>query len=200
MHIERVAMLSTLTQDLAYALRQLRKSPGRTIVAIAVLALGLGANAAIFSVVNALLLQPLPYKEPDRLVQLFERDVIGVGEPPYNSVAPANYLDWRRDARQFEQIAAADGGELNLASTSGEFAPERIDAAFPSDNLLPTYGVQPILGRNFRPDEDRPGAPHVALISYGLWQRRFAGSPDVLGRPIRLDNEDYQIIGILPRW
>jgi len=199
-HVHSPAMLSTLTQDLAYAFRQLRKSPGRTIIAIAVLALGLGANAAIFSVVNALLLQPLPYKEPDRLVQLFERDVIGVGEPPYNSVAPGNYLDWRRDARQFEQIAAADGGEFNLASTSGEFAPERIDAAFPSDNLLPTYGVQPILGRNFRPDEDRPGAPHVALISYGLWQRRFAGSPEVLGHAIRLDNEDYQIIGILPRW
>jgi predicted permease len=199
-HVETVDMLSTLLQDTAFALRQLRKNPGRTLIAISVLALGLGANAAIFSVVNALLLQPLPYKDPDRLVQLFERDVIGIGEEPYNSVAPANYLDWRRDARQFEQIAAADGGEFNLASTSGEFAPERIDAAFPSDNLLTTYGVQPILGRNFRPDEDRPGAPHVALISYGLWQRRFAGAPDVLGRPIRLDNEDYQIIGVLPRW
>ena len=200
MHTNPVVMLSILTQDLAFALRQLRKSPGRTIIAISVLALGLGANAAIFSVVNALLLQPLPYKEPDRLVQLFERDVISVGEEPYNPVAPANYLDWRREARQFEQIAAADGGEFNLASTSGEFAPERIDAAFPSDNLLTTYGVQPILGRNFRPDEDRPGAPHVALISYGLWQRHYGGSPDVLGRPIRLDNEDYQIIGIMPRW
>ena len=170
------------------------------MIAISVLALGLGANAAIFSVVNALLLQPLPYKNPDRLVQLFERDIIRTGEAPYNSVAPANYLDWRREARQFEEIAAADGGEFNLASTSGEFAPERIDAAFPSDNLLPTYGVQPILGRNFRPDEDRPGAAHVALISYGLWQRRFAGTPDILGHPIRLDNEDYQIIGVLPQW
>src|SRR5579864_5964667 len=137
MHVERAAMLSTLMQDVVFALLQLRKSPGRTIIAIAVLALGLGANAAIFSVVNALLLQPLPYKDPDRLVQLFERDVIGTGEPPYNSVAPANYLDWRRDARQFEQIAAADDGEFNLASTSGDFTPERIDAAFPSDNLLP---------------------------------------------------------------
>src|ERR1700730_7645653 len=123
-HAECPEMLSTLLQDTAFALRQLKKSPGRTIVAISVLALGLGANAAIFSVVNALLLQPLPYREPDRLVQLFERDVIG--DEPYNSVAPANYLDWRREARQFEQIAAADGGEFNLASTSGEFAPERI--------------------------------------------------------------------------
>ena len=193
-------MLSTLIHDIAFALRQLQKNPGRTFIAISVLALGLGANAAIFSVVNALLLQPLPYAEPDRLVQLFERDVIGTGEPPYNPVAPANYLDWRRDARQFEQIAAADGGEFNLASPSGGFAPERIDAAFLSDNLLTTLGVQPIQGRNFRADEDRPGAPHVALISYGLWQRRFGGSPDVLGRPIRLDNESYQIIGILPGW
>ena len=185
-------------QDLAFALRQLRKNPGRTVVAITVLALGLGANAAIFSVVNALLLQPLPYKDPTRLVQLFERDVIG--EEPYNYVAPANYLDWRRDARQFEEIAAADGGELNFASPSGDTAPERIDAAFPSDNLLPALGVQPILGRNFRRDEDRSGAPHVVLISYGLWQRRFGGSPDVLDRKIELDSEDYQIIGVLPRW
>ena len=199
-HIDSCTMLSTLPQDIAFALRQLRKSPGRTIVAISVLALGLGANAAIFSVVNALLLQPLPYKDPDRLVQLFERDVISVGEEPYNPVAPANYLDWRRDARQFEQIAAADGGEFNLASATGDSAPERIDAAFLSDNLLPALGVQPILGRNFRRDEDRHGAPRVALISYGLWQRRFAGSPDVIRSQIKLDNEDYQIIGILPRW
>src|SRR6202165_879512 len=184
-HVEPVDMLSTLLQDIAFSLRQLRKNPARTSIAISVLALGLGANAAIFSVVNALLLQPLPYKDPDHLVQLFERDVIGIGEEPYNPVAPANYLDWRRDARQFEQIAAADGGEFNLASTSGEFAPERIDAAFLSDNLLPTYGVQPILGRNFRADEDRPGAPHVALISYGLWQRTLAGAPEGRGDAIR---------------
>jgi len=193
-------MLATLWQDLNFALRQMRKSPARTIVAIVVLALGLGANAAIFSVVNAVLLQPLPYRDPARLVGLFERDVITLGEEPYNSVAPANYLDWRRDARQFEQIAACGNDEFNLASTSGEFTPERVDGSFISDNLLPTFGVQPLLGRNFRPEEDRPGAPRVALISYGLWQRRFAGAPDVMGRPIRLDSEDYQIIGVLPRW
>jgi putative ABC transport system permease protein len=168
------------------------------MVAISVLALGLGANAAIFSVVNALLLRPLPYKDPNQLAQLFERDVIG--EEPYNSVAPANYLDWRRDARQFEQIAASGEDEFNLAATSGDSTPERIDASFISDNLLTTLDVQPIEGRNFRPGEDRHGGPRVALISYGLWQRRFAGSTDVLGRLIRLDSEDYQIIGILPRW
>jgi len=171
-------MLSTLLQDTGFALRQMRKSPGRTMVAIAVLALGLGANAAIFSVVNALLLQPLPYPDPDRLVQLFERDVIG--DEPYNSVAPANYLDWRRDARQFEQIAAVGDEQFNLASSSGDSTPERIDASLISDNLLTTLGVRPMLGRNFRRDEDRHGAPRVALISYGLWQRRFAGSPDAL--------------------
>jgi predicted permease len=191
-------MLSTLLQDTGFALRQMRKSPARTMVAIAVLALGLGANAAIFSVVNALLLQPLPYPDPDRLVQLFERDVIG--DEPYNSVAPANYLDWRRDARQFEQIAAVGDEQFNLASSSGDSTPERIDASLISDNLLTTLGVRPMLGRNFRRDEDRHGAARVALISYGLWQRRFAGSPDVLGRQIRLDSEDYQIVGILPRW
>ena len=109
-------------------------------------------------------------------------------------------FDWRRDASQFEQIAAAGDDQFNLASTSGDSAPERIDASFISDNLLTALGVQPMLGRNFRRDEDRHGAPHVVLISYGLWQRRFAGSPDVLGRQIRLDSENYQIVGILPRW
>ena len=125
-------MLSTLLQDIAFALRQLKKNPGRSLIAISVLALGLGANAAIFSVVNALLLQPLPYSEPDRLVQLFERDVIGVGEAPYNPVAPANYLDWRRDARQFDQIAiqlpgsVPTGDVLLKASVGGSNTPDNV--------------------------------------------------------------------------
>lgn len=185
-----------LLQDVSFAVRQLRKNPGRATVAIAVLALGLGANAAIFSVVNALLLQPLPFRDPDRLAALFERDVIGEG--PFNSVAPANYLDWRRDARQFEQIAAFAEDQFNLASPSGEFAPERVEAAFVSDNLLPTLGVQPAFGRNFRRDEDRQGGPRVALISQSLWQGRFGGASDVLNRQIRLNSEDFQIIGVLP--
>ena len=126
-HGDLVAMLSSLIHDIAFALRQLRKNPGRTLIAISVLALGLGANAAIFSVVNALLLQPLPYKDPGRLVQLFERDVIGTGEEPYNPVAPANYLDWRRDARQFEQIAAAVG----LADALVRYGSADVDDAIP---------------------------------------------------------------------
>jgi predicted permease len=147
-------------------------------------------------VVDALLLQPLPYQDADRLVQLFERDVIG--DEPFNSVAPANYIDWRRDARGFEQIAASGENRFNLASPSGDFPPERIDAAYISDNALTAFGVPPKLGRNFRQDEDRRGAPHVALISYGLWQRRFGGSPDVLQQHIRLDSEDWQVIGVMP--
>jgi predicted permease len=190
-------MVSTLVQDLTFAFRQLQKNPGRMLVAVAVLALGLGANAAIFSVVDAVLLQPLPYPDPDRLAGLYERDVIG--EEPYNSVAPANYLDWRRQAHQFQEIAASGEDRFNLSSPSNDFVPERVDGSFISDNLLTALGVHPQIGRNFRGAEDRPGAVRVALISYGLWQRRFGGSSDVLARQIRLDSEDYQIIGVMPR-
>src|SRR5579862_6098810 len=167
-------MVSTLVQDLTFAFRQLQKNPGRMLVAVAVLALGLGANAAIFSVVDAVLLQPLPYPDPDRLAGLYERDVIG--EEPYNSVAPANYLDWRRQTHQFQEIAASGEDRFNLSSPSNDFVPERVDGSFISDNLLTALGVHPQLGRNFLGAEDRPGAARVALISNALWQRRFGGS------------------------
>lgn len=114
--------------DIQFALRQLRHRPGFALVAILVLALGLGGNAAMFSVVNAVLLQPLPYADPQRLVTLFERDV--VGDEPYNVVAPANFLDWRKQAHSFEQMAASGETAFNLASATGSFTPERIDAAF----------------------------------------------------------------------
>ncbi len=189
--------LQILRQDVTYALRQLRQRPGFTIVAILVLGLGLGGNAAMFSVVNAVLLRPLPYADPQKLTALFERDV--VGEAPFNPVAPANFLDWQRDARDFEQIAATGETAFNLASQTGSFVPERIDGSYCSANLFTTLGVAPAVGRTFRTEEDRPGAAHVAVISYDLWQRRFAHSPDVIHRQIRLDNEQYDKVGVMPR-
>jgi putative ABC transport system permease protein len=189
--------LQVLRQDVTYALRQLRQRPGFTIVAILVLGLGLGGNAAMFSVVNAVLLQPLPYADPQKLTALFERDVIG--EAPFNPVAPGNFLDWQRDARDFEQIAATGETAFNLASQTGSFVPERIDGSYCSANLFATLGVPPAVGRTFRIEEDRVGAAHVAVISYDLWQHRFAGSPDVIHRQIRLDNEQYDIVGVMPR-
>jgi predicted permease len=193
--------VGTFAQDLRFALRQLLKQPAFSFTTVLVLALGLGANTAIFTVVNAFLLRPLPYKDPARLMGLFERDPIDVpGGEPFNDVAPANYLDWRKLSTSFEQIAAAsDGGALNLASPANAFEPQRVDAAACSSNLFLTLGIQPKLGRTFRDDEDRWGAPRVAIIGYGLWQRRFGASPDVIGKQIRLDGELFQVVGVMPR-
>jgi len=189
--------LQVLRQDVQFALRQLRQRPGFTIVAVLVLALGLGGNAAMFSVVNAVLLQPLPYADPQRLVALFERDV--VGEEPFNVVAPGNYLDWQKQAHSFQEMAASGETAFNLASATGSFTPERIDGSFCSANLFATLGVAPALGRSFRGDEDRQGAARVAVISYDLWQHRFGGTPDIIHRQIRLDSEQYDIVGVMPR-
>ena len=189
--------LQVLVQDVRFALRQLRNHPGFAIVAVLVLALGLGGNAAMFSVVNAVLLQPLPYADPQRLVALFERDV--VGDEPFNVVAPANFLDWQKQARNFEQIAASGETAFNLASATGSFTPERIHGSYCSANLFATLGVAPVLGRSFRDEEDRPGAARVAVIGYDLWQHRFGGAPDVIHRQIRLDSELYDIVGVMPR-
>src|ERR1017187_104227 len=189
--------LQVLRQDVQFALRQLRHRPGFAIVAIMVLALGLGGNAAMFSVVNAVLLQPLPFADPERLVALFERDI--VGEEPFNVVAPGNFLDWQKQARSFEQMAASGEADFNLASVTGSFTPERIDGSFCSANLFATLGVTPVLGRSFQNEEDRPGAARVAVISYDLWQHRFGGARDVIHRQIRLDSEQYDIVGVMPR-
>jgi predicted permease len=190
-------MLDGLRKDLRFALRQLWHKPGFTAVAIVVLSLGLGANAAIFSVVNAALLRPLPFAHPDKLVALFEKDVLP--DDPYNDVAPGNYLDWRRDARNFEQMAATTGKSFNLSSSSESFAPQRVPGALCSANLFETLGVRPVIGRTFRGDEDRPGAPDVAVISYALWKQRFAGSPEVIHQEIKLDENNYKIIGVMPQ-
>ena len=189
--------LQVIGADVRFALRQLRTHPGFAIVAILVLALGLGGNAAMFGVVNAVLLQPLPYADPQRLVGLFERDV--VGEEPFNVVAPANFLDWQKQARNFEEIAASGETAFNLASATGSFTPERIDGSYCSANLFATLGVMPAVGRSFRDDEDRLGAARVAIISYDLWQHRFGGAQDIVHRQIRLDSELYNIVGVMPR-
>ncbi len=189
-------MLDAFVKDVRFAIRQLRQRPGFTSVAVLVLALGLGANASIFSLVNAVLLKPLPFPDPDRLIALFEKDVIPNGT--YNAVAPGNFLDWQRGSKNFEQIAATRNHSFNLASSSRSFTPVRVSGALASANLFQTLGVAPILGRTFREEEDRHGAPYVAIISYSLWKQRFAGSPSVLHRHIRLDENNYDIIGVMP--
>jgi predicted permease len=187
----------SLLQDVRFALRQARSRPGFTLVVILVLALGLGANAAIFSVVNPTLLQPLPYPDPSGLVLLWERGVLAEGGGE-NIVSMPSFLDWQKQSRSFEGMAAARGNQFNLGADRG-FAPERIEGAIVSGTLLPVLGVQPLIGRNFRPEEDQNGGPRVTLISHGLWQSRFGGAKDILQRSIRLDDQSYQIIGVMPR-
>lgn len=193
--------METFVQDLRFAIRQLIKRPGFALTAVLVLALGLGANTAIFTVVNAFLLRPLPYKDPARLMGLFERDPIDIpGGDPYNDVSPGNYLDWQRMSTNFEQIAAAiEGGSFNVSSPSSAFEPQRLDGCMCSSNMFSTLGIQPILGRGFRADEDRWGAPRVAILGYGLWQRRFGASKNVIGKHIRVDGALHQIVGVMPR-
>jgi putative ABC transport system permease protein len=187
--------------DVRYALRQLWKRPAFTIVAILVLALGLGANAAIFSVVNAVLLQPLPYPHTESLVEVFERDVIlGEGEDyHYNWVSPGSFFDWTRDARSVSTLSAVRHVSFNISSKGESFTPQRASGIACSASFFPILGVHPLLGRYFQPNEDKPNAPYVAILSYGFWQRQFAGSKQVVGKQIRLDGNSYNILGVLPR-
>lgn len=183
--------METAWNDLRFALRTLAKNPGFAAAATLTLALGFGANTAIFSVVNAVLLRQLPFRDSDRLCLLTERlrSVPSIG-PSYQ-----NYRDWRDQAQSFETIFAARNATFTL---TGLGDPERIPGQQATASFFPALGVNPQIGRTFLPEEDRAGGAHVALIGYGLWQRRFGGTADVLGKAITLDNQTYSIIGVLP--
>jgi putative ABC transport system permease protein len=181
-----------------YALRSLLKSPGFTAVAAITLALGVGANAAIFSIVNTVMLRPLPFAEPDRLVRIWERNVER-GWPEFAASHP-NFLDWQAQARSFEQIAAWTN--VGFTWTQGGDAEIAIGLAA-SASFLPALRVTPALGRNFLPEEDRPGGTRVAILSDGFWRRALGGDPAVIGRTISLNTQPYTIVGVLPasfRW
>ena len=180
-------LLDHLRQDLAYGARSLGRNPGFATVAVIVLALGVGANTAIFSVVNAVLLRPLAYKDSARLVTILHRET--------NPVAVANYIDWRDQSRSFETMAAADYWSPNL---TGHDTPEHLNGLKVTQNLLPMLGIDPLLGRLFLPQEDRTGAEHEVILSYRLWQRRFSGDPGVVGTAITLNGESYTIVGVMP--
>jgi predicted permease len=185
--------LETLFQDIRFGMRMLAKNPGFTIVAILTLALGIGANTAIFSVVKAVLLRGLPFKDPAHLVRVNESVVHGGRSP----VAYPNYLDWRAQNHVFEEIAAFADCELIV---SGKDKSDRVDCEQVSDTYFPLLGVSAALGRTFTPEENVVPMKHaVALIGYGLWQRRFGSDPQILGKPIRLNNYEFTIIGVLPK-
>lgn len=180
-------------RDLRFGVRVLLKRPGFTLVAVLTLALGIGANTAIFGVVDAVLLRPLPFVHPERLVQVWERDLKRGDD--HDSVMASNYLDWKSRTHSFEELAAHSGASVNL---TGLGEPERIRAGHVSASLFPLLGIQPELGRTFFSDEDQPGHQRVVVISNRLWKSHFAGDPETVGRPITLNNQDYVVVGIMP--
>jgi putative ABC transport system permease protein len=183
--------MDTLLQDLRYGLRLLAKAPGFTVVAILALALGIGANCAIFSVVNAVLLRPLPYRESDRLIFLSEREPQLEGM----SIAYPNFKDWREQNTVFEKIAVFRRQSYNL---TGSGDPERLIGGQVSADLFPILRAAPELGRTFTSDEDIPGANQVVILSQGLWQRRFGSDPNLLGKTLLLSGKPYTVIGVMP--
>lgn len=184
--------LAGVGHDLRYGLRTLRKNPGFTAVTMLALALGIGANTAIFSVVNGVLLHPLPYSDPGRLLMIFE------SSPEFTqaSVAYPNYLDWRRDNRSFTDIAAARNDDFNF---TGAGEPEQVRGEYVSASLFPTLGVTPALGRSFLPQEDRQGAACAIMLGYGFWQQRFGADPNILGKALTLNAASCAVVGVLPK-
>ncbi len=178
--------------DLRYAFRQLIKSPGFTAVTILTLALGIGACTAIFSVVNAVLLRPLDYPDPARLVVIRETQL---PDFPEFSVSPPNYLDWEKQTKSYENLAAYSGSRINL---TGDGEPQQLIGVKATAHYFDVYGIKPVLGRTFLPEEDAPGKNHVVVLSYPFWQRVFGGTADVVGRPIQLNGEPYTVIGVAP--
>jgi predicted permease len=179
--------------DVRYGFRLLRKSPGFAVIAIATLALGIGANTAIFSTVDAILIRALPYADPDNLVMVWE-DAHEAGFPR-NTPAPGNYTDWARLNRSFSGIAATRGA---TASLTGDGVPEQIVGRAVTANFFSVLGVKPIVGRTFTDEEDRSSV-QVAVISHGLWQRRYGGDPSIVGRPMLMNGNRYEVIGVMPR-
>jgi predicted permease len=181
--------VDTLLRDFRYSLRLLLKEPGFTVLAILTLALGIGATTAVFTVVDSVLLRPLPYKDPDRLVVALH------GPEASAPVSPADYLDYRKASRAFSGLAAAQAWGATLG---GGDRPERLDGLKVSADLLDVLGVAPLLGRGFREGEDRPGKDQVVVLGYSLWQRRFGGDRSIVGRTIPLDGHPYTVVGVMP--
>jgi len=185
-------LLETLTRDLAYAARMLRRNPGFTATVVLTLGLGIGTTTAIFTVVNAVLLRPLPYPEPDRLVYI----AMSFGDPGDHAFSyTQDYAAWKSHSRTLSQIAGYTSFQANF--TGGGEA-ERISGGYATMSLFPLLGVQAMMGRTFLPEEDRPGGPPVAILSHAFWKRRFGGDPAVIGKALTLDANTYTVVGVLP--
>ena len=193
--------MNTLLHDLRYGARMLLKQPGFTAVAVITLALGIGANSAIFSVVSAALIKPLPYREPDRLVQFWETNPLKNWTQA--TVAPANLFDWQKQNQVFEEIAAYSGSDKKGPTLSGlqmesNGEPERIRALYVTGNIFSVLGANAMIGRTMREEETWQGKHTVAVLGYGLWQRRFGADPKIVGRKIMFNGRDHEIVGVMP--
>ena len=185
--------MQTLIQDIRYGMRMMLKKPGFTLIAIVTLALGIGANAAIFSVVDTVLLRPLPFKESDRLMMLNETKL---PQFPSFSVAPGNFLAWKKQSTVFEQLVAFNVAKVNLTN-NGE--PEQLMSLNVTDGFFSMLGAAPLLGRNFLSEEDQPGRNNVVILSYKLWQSRFGANQNILHQSITLNGQNYNVIGVMPQ-
>ena len=185
--------METLLKDIRYGVRGLVKRPGFTAIALITLALGIGANTAIFSVINAVLLRPLQFKDPEQLVIVWE-DASFAGFPR-NTPAPGIYFDWKNQNQSFSDMAASAELSFNI---TGDGDPERVMAFAVTENFFPVFGVQPLLGRNFLPEEDRPGANKVVMLSHSLWQSRYGGDPQIVNREILLNGAKHTVVGVMP--
>src|SRR5919199_455927 len=186
--------MGTLWQDIRYGFRMLRKKPGFTAVAILALALGIGANTAIFSVVNAVLLRPLPFKDPGRVVMVWLKGVEAAGGDRV-PLSVADFLDWRARAGAFERVAFFSPGDFNY--TGGD-APEQVRGAVASADFFNVLGEQAEMGRTFLAEEEKPGAARAVVVSHGFWQRRLGSDSRAVGRAITLDSQPYTVVGVMP--
>ncbi len=190
--------MSFLIHDLRFALRTLGRTPAFTALAVATLGLGIGATTTIFTVVNGVLLRPLPYHEPERLANIWND--LGEGAQSLPAVSALDFRDYREQSRAFAGFAAASGPSVvrMRGNLTGDGDPERVDLSPVTANFFPLFGVTPQLGRNFTADEERPNGPRVAILSHRLWQRRYGGDPAMVGRTVAIDGIDHVVVGVLP--
>jgi MacB-like periplasmic core domain len=190
--------LESLARDLRYGLRTLGRTPGFTCIAIVVMALGIGANVALFTVVHSVLLKPLPYLDPGRLALIYEADNDQRHASPWLPVDAGSFWEWQRSAQPQAQMAMVSPFQGYNVSAEGGKLPEVVEAAWCTDNFFSVLGVQPMLGRSFTADDDKPGAAATAIITAGFWKRRYGSDPAIAGKIIWLDAKPYTIIGVLP--
>ena len=183
--------MANILQDLRYGLRTFRKTPGFAVIAVITLALGIGANTSMYSIVNGVLLRPLPYANPDRLMRL------ATSTPQFKdgSVSFPNFLDWQQRSRSFEQLALYRNDNWTL---TGVPTPERLRGEMASAAIFPALGIHPIIGRVFTPEEDKRGAAPVVVLTSSFWKGRFGGDPGILGRSLTLNDRLYTVVGVVP--